>query len=219
MLPLFLFLLLITSGCGYARGEHKMLATADLIAPKELKSYEEVQTFREKARPKRSCVPTALLVANGNGYATVEDLEKTLRREAYSVQSDVLYIGQAGQTSSQIGTYGGGIAMGQTIYYPHLTGMACRTGAVWHGLRIDTSTGKDMVRYVYPDSPASKAGIQEGDELVTVNGIYMGDNEDAWQHEVNARPPLTPVDMQVLRAGSKQTIRMVLEAPREGRNP
>lgn len=207
-------LLLLISGCGYARGSHQLLPTAELVGPKQLGSYEDVTLYQKGSGPTRGCVHIARIGADGNGYATRDDLEKTLRREAHSLHADVVVVMQAGTSSSQIGTYGGGLAMGQTINYPHLVGTACRTGSIWHGVVYATDVEKFLVKYVRSGSPAEKAGVMEGDEVVTVNGFYLGDDPYVWAREVSAKPPLTTVGMEVLRNGSKQRLQMVLEAPR-----
>ncbi len=206
-------LLTLISGCGYAIGSHKFLPTADLVGPKQLQSYEDVTLLQGDARPKVGCVRTAVIAANGNGYATREDLESTLRKETYNVEADMVVVGQATSSFMQVGTYGGGLALGQSIEYPRLMGVACRTGAVWHGIVL-AANGKWSVQYVRPGSPAEKADIHEGDDIVTVNGIYLGDDEAAWDREINAKPPRTTVDVGLVRDGKKIKVAMVLEAPK-----
>ena len=191
-----------------------MLESADLIAPKTLKRASDVQLFQADARPKLGCVKTAIIAANGNGYATREDLEAGLRKEAVAVGADVVIIGQAGQTSMNVGTYGGGIALSEQINFPNLVGVACRTGTIWHGIRFVPVQKSWIVRYVFDGSPAQKADIREGDEIVTVNGTFLGDDPFAWDREVNAKSPSTTVEVQVTRSGNKQRLQLVLESPK-----
>jgi hypothetical protein len=209
-----LALLFTLSGCGFARGDHKMLETADLIAPKTLKRASDVQLFQGEARPKVGCVKTAFIAANGNGYATREDLEAGLRQEAMVVGADVVIVGQQGQTSQTVGAYGGGIILSEQINFPYLVGVACRTGTIWHGIRFDPDQKGWIVRYVFDGSPAQKADIREGDEIVTVNGNFLGDDPFAWDREINAKSPSTTVQVQVIRSGNKQRLQLVLESPK-----
>lgn len=213
--PLFLlFLLLLGSSCGFARGQHQLLTTADLIPAKPLRSASEVQVFHGEARPKSGCVKTATMVANGNGYATQDDLVDALKTETVRVGADVVIVASSGHTSMQVGTYGGGIALAQQIDYPYLTGVACRTGSIWHGIRAGNNKGPEwIVRYVYEGSPANKAGISEGDEIVSVNGIFIGDDPTIWDRFVNSKSPKTIVLVGVVRNGTKLPMSMTLEAP------
>ena len=208
-----LAILLILSGCGFARGEHQLFTTSDLVPAKKLQSANDVQVFHGEARPKSGCVRTAGIVANGNGYATQEDLLTALKKEAFRVGADVVLVGPAGHTSMQVGTYGGGIALGQQIDYPYLTGVACRSASIWHGIRFVPDNKQWIVRYVYDGSPAHKAGIREGDELLTINGTFLGDDPTAWDRHINASPPQTTVTVQFARNGIKQTVQMTLESP------
>jgi PDZ domain len=209
-----LSLLLLGSSCGFARGQHQLLTTANLIQAKTLKNASDVQVFHGEARPKFGCVKTATVVANGNGYATQDDLVDTLKQETVRVGADVVIVASSGHTSMQVGTYGGGIALAQQIEYPYLTGVACRTGSIWHGIRLaPDKIPQWIVRYVYEGSPANKAGIHEGDEIVTVNGIFLGDDPTAWDRYVNAKSAQTAVSLQFVRQGIKQTVHMILETP------
>lgn len=212
---LIIFMLLMVSGCGFARGQHTLLSeTANLLPAKSLQSEAAVQVFTKDTRPKIGCVKVAAVVANGNAYATQEDLIETLKAETFRVGADTVVVVESGQTSQTVGTYGGGIALAEQINFPHLAGVACRTGSIWHGIRFDhTKPHLWMVRYVYDGSPADKAGIHEGDEIVAINGGFLGDDQAAWDREVNAKPPQTIVPVQLVRQGQKYRVNMVLESP------
>ena len=212
----FLLLLsfIVVSACGFARGQHQLLTTADLIQAKTLRNASDVQVFHGEARPKYGCVKTATVVANGNGYATQDDLVDALKKETVRVGADVVIVTSSGYTSMKVGTYGGGIALSQQIEYPYLNCVACITGSIWHGVRLAADKIPQwVVRYVFEGSPAHKAGVREGDEIVTVNGIFLGDDPTAWDRHVNAQSAQTSVSLQFVRQGIKQTVQMVLESP------
>lgn len=191
-----------------------MTTIANLVPPKNIQSPDDVLLLYGDQRPKASCIQTAQLKAFGNGYATQEDLEKALREEAKAVGADVVVVGGTEWSSMQVGTYGGGIALGQHIMKPIMNATACRTSTVWHGLRLQMDDKRIIVRFVFDGSPGEKAGIKETDEILTVNGNYLPDNPTAWEREVGAQQPGTVVTLQLLRGGVKQSVTMTLaEAP------
>lgn len=197
-------------GCGIARGSHTMLDTAGLLPPSKMASVADVQVFQAGSWPKTSGVVTANLVANGNGYASEQDLMDALKLEAFRVRANILIVdGQIGTTSMTVGSYGGGIALANQVYFPYKHGVAFRSGQVWHGIRFKDASW--LVRYVYNGSPGGKAGIKEGDEVVTVNGFFLGDEPTAWARHVGAGKPGDWVAIGFLRAGSKQHVIMTLE--------
>jgi len=127
----------------------------------------------------------------------------------------VVIVGDTEWSSMQVGTYGGGIALGQQIMKPIMNATACRTSAIWHGLRLRLDEKRILVRFVFDGGPGDLAGIKEADEILTVNGRYIPDDPTAWEREVGAKAPGTVVTLQILRAGVKQSVTMTLaEAPR-----
>lgn len=206
--------LLGSAGCGAAFGSHKMMDTADLVSPLKMKSVTEVQVFHGEALPKMSCVATASLEVRGNGLATEDDLIEALRLEAFRVRANTLIVDSKIETTSMmVSTYGGGIGLSSNVTYPHMRGVACRTGSIWHGVRFTMHAARWVVRYVYDGSPGHKAGIKEGDEVVTVSGVFLGDDPSAWGRYVSAGKRHAEVAIGLLRAGDKQQVVMTLEQP------
>jgi serine protease Do len=62
-----------------------------------------------------------------------------------------------------------------------------------------------IVRQVYPDSPAAKAGIQAGDRIVSFNGEAVKDRLNL-QELVAAVEPLDKAKVEIERAGKRQTL-------------
>lgn len=214
MFLIVLLPILMLGGCGFATGQHQLLpATANLLPSKSLRSESEVQVFRDGTLPRMGCVKVAAVVANGNAYATPDHLLDALKAETFRVGADAVVVVKSGQTSTTVSTYGGGIALSDQVNFPHIIGVACRTTSIWHGVRFDqTKSQSSVVRYVYDGSPADKAGIHEGDEIVAINGSFLGDDQAVWDREVNAKPPQTVVAIQFIRQGQKHNVSMVLES-------
>ena len=69
---------------------------------------------------------------------------------------------------------------------------------------LKTATGA-IVAQVTPDSPASRAGLKNGDVIDTLNGEKI-ENGSALQVAVSEIAPGTTIELGVLRNGSSQTV-------------
>ncbi len=70
--------------------------------------------------------------------------------------------------------------------------------------KLTTATGA-IVAQVTPDSPASRAGLKNGDVIDTLNGEKI-ENSSALQVAVSEVAPGTTIELGVLRNGSSQTV-------------
>ena len=89
--------------------------------------------------------------------------------------------------------------------------------AAWTGIRGRTITSDDgrrprgfRVRSVFPDSPAARAGIREGDILVSVDGAPI-DSQDAFETALLTRGPGRPIKI-ILRGANGQERAVTLQA-------
>jgi len=94
---------------------------------------------------------------------------------------------------------------------------------VWVGLRGRTlASGEEnrprgmRVRSVYPSSPASRAGVRAGDQVVSVDGVPI-DSQEAFETVLSTRGPGKPLKV-VLRGkeGGDRTVTLQGEAPPPG---
>jgi predicted metalloprotease with PDZ domain len=159
-------LAVLLAGCSMARGVNELLPGAQYSKPVDITS-SQIQVFKNGVFPKMPCIYVARIAAHGNGYATTETLEQTLREQAAKLKSDVVLIDKLEISNDEtVGTYGTGIMLADTIKRPHLYGTACRLTRISLGV-----TNKDgIVQYVSANSLAARAGISEGDKLLAVNG-------------------------------------------------
>jgi len=74
---------------------------------------------------------------------------------------------------------------------------------------MTTPTGA-LVGQVEPDSPGSKAGLQRGDIILSVNGEAVSDERDL-RLRIAAMSPGETVKLEILRNGQKQTVSVTLE--------
>lgn len=64
---------------------------------------------------------------------------------------------------------------------------------------------------ILPDSPAEKAGLQEGDVIIKVNGNELNEN-NTLVSEIGRHPVGDTVELTILRDGKEQPVKVTLEA-------
>jgi S1-C subfamily serine protease len=94
--------------------------------------------------------------------------------------------------------------------------------AVWIGVRGRTiSSGDDggldrprgyRVRSVAPGSPAARAGVRNGDVIVSVDGAAI-DSQDAFETALASRGPGRPMKLVLRNGGSDRTVTVQGQAP------
>jgi len=93
---------------------------------------------------------------------------------------------------------------------------------VWIGIRGKTLVSGEenrprgfRVRTVYPDSPAARAGVQVGDQVVSVDGTPI-DSQEAFETMLSTRGPGRPLKLVVRGKGPERTVTVQGEAPPTG---
>ena len=77
-----------------------------------------------------------------------------------------------------------------------------------HFFNLKDASGA-IVAEVTPDSPASKAGLQQGDVITGINGARI-DDSSALQVQVSEMSPGTPITLKVVRNGQPTTVRLTV---------
>ena len=208
-------LIILTAGCSMARGVNESLPGGQYSQPITI-DPSHVRLFKDGVRPNSPCARVAKIAAHGNGYATRETLERTLREEASKLGADIVFVGKGEVTKDEtVATYGGGIALANQIQRPHLYGIACRSSKVAGlGVLMDSATN-GLITYVYPRSLASKLGIVEGDKLLAINGHPLQGDPFVIDREISSKAPGDRVTVELLKKDSvKVAHEVVLEEVR-----
>jgi serine protease Do len=94
--------------------------------------------------------------------------------------------------------------------------------AVWIGVRGKTLVSGEenrprgfRVRSVYPTSPASRAGIREGDQIVSVDGTPV-DSQEAFETVLSTRGPGLPLKLVLRSKQGDRSVTVAGEAPPSG---
>ena len=94
--------------------------------------------------------------------------------------------------------------------------------AVWIGVRGKTLvTGEEnrprgfRVRTVYPNSPAARAGIREGDQIISVDGTAI-DSQEAFETILSTRGPGLPLKLVLRNRQGDRAVTVQGESPPPG---
>jgi serine protease Do len=128
--------------------------------------------------------------------------------------------------SSNGASQGVGMAIPSRIV-KEITRQLIKTGAVTRGylgisfgevtpelaeqLKLDPNAKGAVIGRVYPNTPASKAGLEEGDVILTLDGKPLTDSKVLQRHVAQAEIG-TMLALGILRNGQRQTIRVKTEA-------
>ena len=202
-------LAVFTGGCAMAIGSHEMLPPAQFISA-SLGTTSQVDLYRQGEAPKRPVIRIALVAAHGNGYATTETLEETLRNEAAKIGAECVIVTQREITRDEtIAAYGGGLMLGDQIHRPHMYGVACRYAKVALGVHLSK---EGVIEYVRASSTAQKIGMKEGIKLLAVSGKFLRGDDYLIEREVLSRQPGDKIVIEYLDTdGQKVSKDVVLE--------
>ncbi|MEL6132214.1 MAG: PDZ domain-containing protein [Bacteroidota bacterium] len=78
----------------------------------------------------------------------------------------------------------------------------------WWGMKTQVVEGKLMVEHVYDDSPAMRAGLAKGDELIALNGHQLGLRLDSWMEHLS---DTFRAELHFFHQGKLQTAQLPLQ--------
>jgi hypothetical protein len=199
----------LIGGCGAANTVSRPLPIASQVQ-RANKQAEEIDLYQTGTSPERACVIFAQIGAHGNGYATMDTLENAMKKEAAKIGAELVILTEYEVTKDEtIGSYGGGMFMANQIQRPHLYGLA----AVYAKARLGVVLGDSAtIKYVYANSPAEKAGLKEGMQILSVNGVYVQD-QTVVNKEVGLKQPGDVVVVEYLDSSKeKKKVTVTLES-------
>ncbi|MFM6202973.1 MAG: PDZ domain-containing protein, partial [Dolichospermum sp.] len=82
------------------------------------------------------------------------------------------------------------------------------------GVRINNENGREIIKFVEADSPAQKAGIDAGDELLAIDGIKVGNQLNARLKDYQANDL---IQVTVFHQDELRTYSITLAAPIPGK--
>ncbi len=133
--------------------------------------------------------------------------ERRKRREASSFVASLLAI------LALLGVSRGFVTFGVTfgVLAVTITGCAAGTGSVGAMLGKDNHTGKLFVREVPPAMAAAKAGLRDGDEVIAIDTIPVGEMSPQEVHQRLSGKVGTKVVLLIVRDGTMERIEVVRE--------
>jgi hypothetical protein len=209
VLTFLLSAIFILSGCGMANAVSEPLPLAGQ-APRASRQPEEIEIYKNGTTVQKGIIPIASIGSHGNGYANMATLEDAMRKKAAEIGADAVMVTKYEVTKDEtVGSYSGGFFTSQQIQRPHLYGVA----VVYSRVRMGLVCGEDgTIKYVNADSPADKAGLKEGMQIVAINGTYFA-NTSVLSREVGIKNPGDVVTVEYLDSSKeKKKVTITLQA-------
>jgi len=199
----------IVSGCGMANAVSEPLPLANKVN-RANKLANEIEIFKQGTVPEKGVIYIANIGAHGNGYANIDTLENAMKKEAAKIGAELVILTEYQVSKDEtVGSYGGGMLMSQQIQRPHLYGVAAVYSKVRFGAVIEDSGN---IKYVNADSPADKAGLKEGMQMLSINGVYYR-GYTIWQQEAGIKNPGDVITVEYLdKSKEKRKVTITLES-------
>lgn len=132
------------------------------------------------------CTRTVWITVGGNPYAQPEDLEDGLREKAVELGTTTVFLQPDPPERAMITGGPAHPRLGATDHTPRLSGIACRPYGVHTGFQVDWNW---RVERVFAGSPAEGSGIQEGDQVLSLDRIYFPSSPRGWDRALASKKP------------------------------
>jgi predicted metalloprotease with PDZ domain len=174
------------------------------------KRANEIQIYKQGTLPEKPCVYIANIGAHGNGYANTTTLENAMKKEAARIGAELVMLTEYQVSKDEtVGSYGNGMFMSQQIQRPHLYGVAAVYSKVRVGVVVENNGN---IKYVVGDSPADKAGLKEGMQILSINGVYFN-NISILQQEAGIKNAGDVITVEYLdKSKEKRKVTITLES-------
>ena len=197
------------SGCGMANAVSEPLPFASKVN-RAARTPDNIEIYKQDNIPQKGYIPIANIGVHGNGYANMKTLENAMKKEAAEIGAELVILTEYQISKDEtIGSYGNGLYMSEQIQRPHLYGVGAVYSKVMLGI-VTESNGN--IKYIIADSPAEKAGLEEGMQILAINGLFF-QNNSIMQQEVSIKNPGDTITIEYLdKSQEKQKITITLEA-------
>ena len=164
-----------------------------------------------------SGVPFVWIVASGNGFATVETIKRDLGKKGGKLGADFVVLSTSGTTTGPtITSYGNGLAISQAQQFLQIGAFGCMNSKASLGVAIDND---HVIKDVFPNGPAHKAGVRVGDRLLAINGARTSTDRWALWREIGKAEPGQDVPLEIVGADQITKTVVVKMQPRETFDP
>lgn len=176
-----------------------------------------VPVYSSDEASRLSGVPFAWIVASGNGYSNYQTMTKDLGKKGAKLGADFVVVSASGSvTGPTVTSYGSGIAISQAQQFPQLGAFAYVKSKTSLGVAIDND---HVIKDVFPNGPAHKAGVRVGDRLLAINGSRTSTDRWALWRELGKAQPGQSIPLEIVGADQvTKTVNAEMQ-PRESFDP
>lgn len=159
-----------------------------------------------------------VITAFGSGYfignwTEYQGFDPELVHEAYTILSNHAYVDSPGDSQLTYGMIRGLVSAYNDPYTVFVepvqhelqsNDLSGEFGGI--GVRVERNNNEEVILFPFPDSPAKKAQIQDGDRLLRVDDLIVTDDTRLDEIEAEIRGPIgTEVELEISLPGTLET--------------